>query len=167
MIYPIYGPKRVFMKKLALIFVLSVLISACGVQRPYAPTISLLNGDTALPFATQSGITVQTYSLYNVRVDWNVSNTGAQGVKIIIANGEDYYCSTPIATKTIHITDSSTITNNSMDNLGYMFYDSLSVIVPGKTYAICVCSVLYNSISEPSLPVFVELMSNNAMGYYY
>lgn len=159
------------MKKLFLLSIVTILISSCGVQRPYAPTISLTNGgDAALPFSNQEGLGVQTYSLYNVRLDWNITDTGAQGVKILAAKGEDYYCDNPIASVSLYITDTSTITNNALDNLGYMFYNSLNKFTPGYRYAFCICAVMYDSTSQPSWPVFVDLLNPNGglgMGYYY
>ena len=163
--------KRVFMKKLVLLFAISILISSCGVQRPYAPTISLINGgDAALPFASQQGMSVQTYSLYNVRLDWNVTNTGAQGVKILAAKGDDYYCDNPIAAVSYYVTDTSTITNTALDTLGYVFQNSINKFVPGNRYAFCICSVLYDRVSQPSWPVFVDLLNSSGglgMGYYF
>lgn len=159
------------MKKIVLLFAVSILISSCGVQRPYAPTISLTTGDNAaLPFSNQEGLGVQAYSLYNVRLDWNVTDTGAQGVKILASKGEDYYCDNPIASASFYITNTATITNNALDNLGYMFQNSLSKFVPGNRYAFCISAILYDSISQPSWPVFVDLLSPSGglgMGYYY
>jgi len=137
-----------------------MLVSACGVQRPFAPTISLTTGtDAALPFSNQNGLGVQTYSLYTVRLDWNITDTGAQGVKILAAQGTDYYCDAPIAAVSFYVTNTSTITNSAMDNLGYMFQNNLSAFVPGNRYAFCICAILYDSVSQPSLPVFVDLLS--------
>ena len=160
------------MKKLVfLITAALVLISACGVQKPYAPTISLISGGSAaLPFAQQEGMRVQSYSPYDVRIDWNIKDTGAQGVQIIIADGSDYYCEQPLATRSYNITDSSTITSSPMSSLGYMFEASANIFQPGKSFAICICAIMYDSISSPSMPVFLDLVGSSGslgMGYYY
>jgi len=159
------------MKKLILFLTVLILVSSCGVQRPFAPTISLVSGDNAaLPFSNQQGLGVQAYSLYQVRLDWNVTNTGAQGVKILAAKGDDYYCATPIASASYFITDTSTIANNSLSTLGYIFQNSANVFVPGQRYAFCVCAILYDSTSQPSWPVFLDyLLPSGGMGmsYYY
>jgi hypothetical protein len=145
------------MKKLFLIFTLSVLISACGVQRPFAPTISLLSGNTALPFANQEGMRVQAYSPYEVRLDWDITNTGAQGVEVIIADGSDYDCATPLATKSFFITNTSAVNNTPLSSLGYMFESNVNLFQPGKSFAICISAIMYNSKSTPSFPVYLDI----------
>ena len=158
------------MKKAILLFVVSILVSSCGLQRPYAPTISSINGsNAALPFSNQQGLGVQAYSLYEVRLDWNVTNTGAQGVKILATTGEDVYCEKPIAVVSFYITDTSTIANNALDTLGYMFQNSLNKFIPGNRYAFCISILAYDEISQPSWPVFVDLVlpgGGLGMGYY-
>ena len=151
------------MKKLLFLAIFSVLmisISACGVKRPYALTISLLNADSGTPFSQQGSIAVRTYSLWNVRVDWDITDTGAQGVQIIAAAGTDFYCQTPIATATFYVINSKASTNASyqLDSLARLFPNDLAKFVPGNTYAFCLRAVLYDSVSDPSLPVYVQLM---------
>ena len=150
------------MKKI--LFLISVLtislnLSSCGVQQPFAPTISLLHGNAAMPFAEQQGMLVATDSVYNVKLDWDISNTGAMGAKVIIANAEDYYCEKPITAKTFFITNTANISTNPFSSLGHMFDTTPNIFQYGKTYAICLASVWYNNVSRPSPPVFLEITS--------
>ena len=152
------------MKKLLLFAIFTVLmisVSGCGVKRPYALTIQLLNADSGVAFAQQDSIAVRTYSLWNVRVDWDITDTGAQGVEIIAAAGTDFYCQTPIATATFYVVNSraSTNANYQLDSLARLFPNDLSKFVIGNTYAFCLRAVLYDSVSDPSLPVYVQLIS--------
>jgi len=151
------------MKKLLLLAIFTVLIisiSACGVKRPYALSITLLNADSGVPFSQQDSIAVRTYSLWNVRVDWDVTDTGAQGVEILAAAGTDFYCQTPIATVRFFVANSraATNTNYQLDSLARLFPNDIAKFTPGNTYAFCLKAVVYDSVSEPSLPVYVQLL---------
>ena len=150
-------------------------MSSCGVQRPYAPTISSLsgNGSAAGFYSSETGMSTSVYSLYEVRLDWNVTETGAQGVKIFAAKGEDYYCDNPIATATLYVTDTSTVQASPLTSLAQIFVyygggmTTLNKFVPGYRYAFCISAILYDSVSEPSWPVYVDLLSGLGMSYYY
>ena len=146
------------MKKSLFLALAVVLISACGVQRPNPLTIELINSNSgAVPFAQQGYQAVIAYSLYEVRVDWDVTNTGAQGVQIVAAKGTDYYCQTPIASVTYYVVNSKAMNTNAYtDSLGQLFLKDIDKFTPGS-YAICLKAVMYDSVSEPSLPVFLEL----------
>lgn len=156
------------MKKLLLIMTI-VAISACGVQRPLPLTISLIT-PSADPFASQGGLKVSTSSLYNVRVDWDISNTNAHGIKILAAASTDYDCDEPIATAMVlGIPNSKANTTNMYQSLAHIFISSgvnLSVFTMGE-YALCLVSVQYDNESSPSIPVFMTLTQNQAptMGY--
>ena len=162
-----------FMKKLVLLFVISILISSCGVKRPYAPTISSISGQNAAGFySNNTGLSVSAYSLYDVRLDWNVTETGAQGVKILISRG-DSYCENPFASATLYITDTTNIQASPLTSLAQMIINygggmaTLNQFVPGR-YAFCISAVLYGNVSDPSWPVFLDLLPNggSGMGYF-
>ncbi|MCX6112289.1 MAG: hypothetical protein NTY22_03250 [Proteobacteria bacterium] len=149
------------MKKFLLSTILMIAVSACGVKRPDALAIQLINANSGVPYAQQDSIAVRAYSLYDVRVDWDVTNTGAQGVEIVAAAGMDYYCQTPIASAVFYVVNSRAVTTtNYLDSLGRLFYNDLGKFVPGNRYAFCLRAVLYDSVSDPSLPVFLELINN-------
>lgn len=160
------------MKKI-LVLVALIAISACGVQRPRPLTISLVtpSGD---PLASQGGMKVTTESIYNVKVDWDISDINAYGIKIVAARATDYDCDEPIATATLWgVPNSSTNNTNIMyQNLGRIFERSgvnLSVFTAGE-YALCLVATQYDRESSPSIPVFMYLTvpqaATGAMGFY-
>ena len=148
------------MKKLLLLAIFVTLVSGCGVKRPYALSIQLISTDSGVPFSQQDSIAVRAYTLYDVRVDWDITDTGAQGVQIIAAHGEDFYCATPIATATFYVVNSrsATNTNYQLDSLARLFPYDLDKFVPGNRYAFCLKAVLYDSVSDTSLPVYLDLL---------
>jgi hypothetical protein len=160
------------MKKLFTLSILVMLIglvSACGVQRPYPLSIELLNSSGGLPYAQQGYQAVRAYSLYDVKVEWDVTETGAHGVQIVAAPGTDYYCDNPVATATLYITNSQDISNanySAMHNLAQIFAADLSKFKAGR-YAFCLKAVMYDSVSSPSLPVFVEVLQDQQQGMGY
>ena len=96
-------------------------------------------------------------------------STGAHGVQIVAAAGTDYYCDTPIATATLYIINSKDISDlnyNAMHNLAQIFATDLGKFKAGR-YAFCLKSVMYDSVSSPSLPVFVELLQDEQQGMAY
>ncbi len=98
--------------------------------------------------------------MYDIKIDWDVTDTGAQGVEILAANSTDYYCSNPIATARYYITNSKVLTNSyALDSLAQVFYTQLPKFKAGN-YSLCLKAVLYDSVSEPSLPVFMELRAD-------
>ena len=147
------------MNKILVLLTTMLTIAACGVQRPMPLTISVIN-PTGLPFEQQGGMAVETSSMYNVKVAWDVTNTNAQGIIIDIADGADYDCSEPIATKTIYgiLNSAASSADNSLySSLGKMFESQIGLFQYGKQYAICLVSVQYNKQSSPSIPVFMTL----------
>jgi len=158
------------MKKILILAGLLAMISACGLQRPLPLTISLIN-PTGLPYEQQGGLKVTAQSMYNVRVDWDVTNTNAHGIKILIADGSDYDCDNPIATQVIYgiLNSTSYNTDNSLySSLGKIFESKLNLFT-GGTYSVCLATIQYDRESSPSIPVFMELTQpqSSPMGFYY
>lgn len=148
------------MKRVLLSAIFLILLSSCGVKRPYPLSIQLINSNSGYPFSQQGSMAVIATTMYEIKIDWDVSDTGAQGVEIIAANGTDYYCSSPIATTRIYATNSSVYNNTfAWENLAQVFQTQLSKFKAGR-YALCLRAVLYDSVSEPSLPVFMELRAD-------
>jgi len=158
------------MKKLILLAILSMVAASCGVQRPLPPTIQSLNGNAAVQFGQQAedgsyNYGVSAYTLYEVALGWDVTQTGAQGVKIIIAS--DYYCNTEVISRTL---PTSCQTNASCVPLNYngSFNQSLAHVFYGMdlsplkrgTYYICIAAVMYDSTSAPSLPASLYLLAD-------
>ena len=150
------------MKKLIVLATLT-LFSACGVQRPYPLTISQIAPTSYLPYSTQNGIQVADMSMYNIRIDWDVTGTNAQGVKILAAPAADYNCSEPIAVSMpiYSLNSSSNTTTTVYQSLAYVFYRDLEKFTVGD-YALCLVAIRYNSESAPSIPVFMTLLANQA-----
>lgn len=152
------------MKRVLLSAIFLILLSSCGVKRPYPLSIQLINSNSGIAYSQQGSMAVITYSMYDVKISWDVSDTGAQGVEILAASGTDYYCSSPIATARYYITNSSLLDSTyTLDNLAQIFYTQLSKFKAGN-YALCLRAVLYDSVSEPSLPVFMELRMDQQGG---
>ena len=161
--------KKLF--SLSILVMIIGLISACGVQRPNPLSVELLNATGASPYEQQGSMAVIADTLYNVKVNWDVTETGAHGVQIVAAPGTDYYCDNPIATATLYTTNSSNVTDNYynvMDSLGQIFIADLGKFKAGR-YAFCLKAVMYDSYSSPSLPIFVQLRydQQQGMGYGY
>ena len=158
------------MKKLVLTLALSVLVSACGISGLQPPTISSISGGNA---ATQYGDAntgtygVSAYSLYDVTLSWDVTQTGAQGVEIIVST--DYYCENVILSKQIPASCSSSANCLPLQNYGswngnlaHVFYgQNLSVLTTGGYY-ICIAAITLDSVSSPSLPAYLYLYSNQS-----
>ncbi len=147
------------MKKILVLLAILTTIAACGVQRPMPLVISVIT-PTGMPYEQQGGMAVETSSMYNVKVDWDVTNTNAQGVKIIISSGTDYNCETPLASYVIYgiLNSKANTTNNSIySSLGKMFETQIGLFQYGQRYAICLASVQYNKESSPSVPVYMTL----------
>lgn len=152
------------MKKILL--VLFLVINACAVQRPMPPVIELIVPETANPFSQQGYYSVSSYNMSNIRLTWDVTETGANAVDVIIAkNDGSNKCKKEniVSTRRIFEANSqnfsqipgSYITNN----LAQMFESELSKFTAGR-YAVCIAAVKNTYASTPSLPAFFELMSN-------
>ena len=153
--------KRIF--NLALVLSVVTFIISCGVQRPAPLSIELMSS-SGMPYEQQGYIAVEAYSLHDVRVDWDVTPTGAHGVRIIAAPGHDYHCREAIAHEDIWIANSRNIEHDSyMHSLGFIFERHLGKLAPGR-YAFCVKALMYNRTSAASLPVFVNLRGPGGMG---
>jgi|WetSurMetagenome_2_1015567.scaffolds.fasta_scaffold778935_1 hypothetical protein len=153
------------MKKFLFTAILMVAIGACGVQQPYPLSIELINATgSGVPYAQQGYQAVRANYMTDVKVSWDVTDTGAHGVQLVAAADTDYYCENPIATATLYITNSQTLeSTNYMNNLAQIFCKDLSKFVAGR-YALCLKSVMYDSVSAPSLPVFMELLFDQQAG---
>jgi len=159
------------MKNLTLILALSVMISACGLQGLQPPTISSISGSGNA--ATQYGDSdtgtygISSYSLYDVALAWDVSQTGAQGVEIIIST--DYYCENVVLSKQIPASCASSASCLPLQNYGawngnlaHVFYgQSLNALTAGGYY-ICIAAITLDNISSPSLPAYLYLYSNQS-----
>ena len=168
------------MKKLVIATILLTL-GACGLNRPFPPTISYLTGDAyTRPYASPSGqydqygqygggYVVADY-LENVQLNWDVSNVpGANGAMIIASR--EYTCETEIASVYKNIV--STAQRNQLlyhgvpnpeENMRTLFNASISQFTAG-TYFICVRAVKMGKEGPPSTPVTLEL-TQNQIPYY-
>jgi hypothetical protein len=153
------------MKKLILTLAL-IVFSACGMSRPFPPTISSISGASAAMAygAQQNGTYLSVYDLADAHLEWDVSNVvGAEGVRIVAA--KDYTCTIEVASNTLYIINSkqNTAINggriNPQENLKTIFQTSLNQFVMGNYY-ICVKALKMGQESPPSFPVTINLLQN-------
>ncbi len=145
-----------------------IVLASCGVQRPYPLNIEVI-GSSGLPYEQQGSIAVVVPTLYQVRVDWDVTPTGAHGVRIIASAGTDYNCKNEIATADVWLPSSQGLSDSGhMHSLGYLFGHELGKFKAGR-YAFCVRALMYDRVSPTSLPVYVTLQTDqhSGMGYNY
>lgn len=152
------------MKKLILITVL-IMMSACGMNRPFPPTLTSLTGNSTTAYGSTSTY-LGVYDLADAHLDWDVSNVvGAEGVRIIASR--EYTCKTEIASNVLYIINSRQYTSanggiiNPMENLRTIFSTSLSSFTTGQYY-ICVRAIKMGKESAPSYPVTISLMQNQS-----
>ncbi|MFH1223206.1 MAG: hypothetical protein V1647_02550 [Pseudomonadota bacterium] len=156
------------MKKIFVLSIFLAFVASCGVQRPYPPTISLTYGNPATQFGQDAAegyvYGISAYSVYDVTLGWDVSQTGAQGVKIDIAT--DYRCDNVVLTRTIPTSCQTDQTCLPLTYAGAYYNRSLAHVFYGQSlaplkaggYYICISGVMYDSISSPSLPAYLYLM---------
>lgn len=152
------------MKKFILITML-IMVSACGMNRPFPPTLTSISGSSAvLPYGTQNSSYLSVWDLADAHLDWDVSNVpGADGVKIVASR--EYTCATEIASNYYNIINSrqrTAVTGgmiNPQENLKVVFQGALSQFAMGR-YFICVKATKMGQEGPPSTPVSVELLQN-------
>lgn len=142
------------------------MISACGIHGLQPPTLSSLtnNGNAATQYGTSTtaAYAVSAYQLTEVTISWDVSQTGAQGVEVIIAT--DYDCQNVIISRKLPASCATSSNCIPLENYGvwngnleHVFYgQDISVLTAGQYY-VCIAAITLNNISSPSLPAYLYL----------